>query len=143
MPLHHSTDPLFAADNVTIYFLKDVIGAKKKYLRNHEVQFLFVPAYENLTLKHIAAYANQYSYVADYLPDAPDIPKTPKQFIVNVCAAVIGQPFRDWVANQIEERNAIMNDKKEVMISIDPSMAAKFQKSTHVSSKCLTHQSNL
>ena len=60
----------------------------------------------------------------------------PKQWIVNVCAAVIGEPFKQWVRDQIEERNELMAEKKEIMIAMDPQMAAKFQASTHVSRKC-------
>ena len=33
-----------------------------------------------------------------YLPDMPDLQKVPKQWIVNVCASVIGSDFKDWVA---------------------------------------------
>ena len=35
----------------------------------------------------------------------------------------------------MKERNAYMADKNEVMMSVDPAMLAKFQASTHVSSK--------
>ena len=73
-----------------------------------------------------------------YLPDDPDLRKVPKQWIVNVCAAVVGQPFKDWVSDQVEDRNAIMAEKKEIMIAMDPQMAAKFQASSHISRKCLT-----
>ena len=38
-----------------------------------------------------------------YLPDAPDLPKTPKQYIVNVCTAVIGPAFKNWVREQVED----------------------------------------
>ena len=54
---------------------------------------------------------------------------------MNVYSAVIGKDFKDWVSAQIEERNAIMAEKKEIMISMDPVMAAKFEASTHVSRK--------
>ena len=94
-----------------------------------------MPNYENLTLKHIGEFICQHPDIKDYLPDQPDLPKTPKQWIVNVCAAVIGQPFKDWVKEQVEERNALMKEKKEMMIDIDPEMKAKFQASTHVSRK--------
>ena len=70
-----------------------------------------------------------------YLPDEPDLAKVPKQWIVNICAAVIGADFKAWVAEQIEDRNAIMAEKKEIMISMDPLMASKFSQSTHVSRK--------
>ena len=73
--------------------------------------------------------------IAHYLPDEVDLPKIPKQWVVNVCAAVIGEAFKDWVCDQVEERNALMAEKKEVMIAMDPQMAAKFSASTHVSRK--------
>ena len=55
---------------------------------------------------------------------------------MNICAAVIGADFKEWVAEQVEERNAVMAQQKEVMISMDPVMAAKFAASSHVSRKC-------
>ena len=48
---------------------------------------------------------------------------------------MVGQPFKMWVHEQVEERNALMAEKREVMIAMDPQMAAKFQASTHVSRK--------
>ena len=126
---------------MTIYFLKDVLSCKKKHVKNSHVQTLWCPQYENLTLKCIGGYVGQHPDINKYLPDAADLPKVPKQWIIDVCAAVIGQPFREWVKDQVEERNAIMAEKKEMMISMDPEMAAKFQASTHVSRKYPTHQS--
>ena len=72
------------------------------------------------------------------MPDDLDLPKVPKQWIVNVCAAVLGQDFKDWVSDQVEERNALMAEKRELMIAMDPAMAAKFEASTHISSKYRT-----
>ena len=76
------------------------------------------------------------SLVDLYLPDELDIPKIPKQWIVNVCAAVLGDSFKQWVMTQVEERNILMQEKKEMMIAMDPVMAAKFSASSHVSCKC-------
>ena len=81
------------------------------------------------------AFATEQPRLEQYLPDDPDLQKVPKQWVVNVCAAVLGDPFKDWVIEQVEERNALMADKREVMIAMDPAMAAKFAASTHVSRK--------
>ena len=54
---------------------------------------------------------------------------------MNICAAGIGSDFKDWVSEQIEDRNALMAEKKEIIISMDPHMAAKFAASSHVSRK--------
>ena len=71
------------------------------------------------------------------MPDPPDLAKTPKQFIVNTCAVVIGEPFKAWVRQQVEDRNFAMKEKREMTIGMDPLIAAKFKASTHVSRKYL------
>ena len=121
---------------MTIYFLKDIIARKKRKLNNEDVQNLHLPHYKCLSLEKIFAFVAGQSRIESYLPDEPDLSHVPKQWIVNVCAAVIGEPFKQWVREQIEERNELMAEKKEVMIAMDPQMAAKFQASTHVSRKC-------
>ena len=125
----------FFADNVTIYFLKDILARKKSYVRNEAIQTVYVPQYEGLYLKDIAEFASQHPNIAAYMPDEPDLPKTPKQWIINVCATVIGKPFKTWVKDQVEECNETMNKKKQMDIDMDPQMHAKFQASTHVSRK--------
>ena len=120
-------------DNVTIYFLKAIINTQKRHLTNDQIQTIYVPGYDNLTIKHIGAFAMQQPNITDYLPDHPDLKKVPKQWIVNVCSAVIGAPFRAWVSEQIKERNELMKSKKNMMINIDSKMAQNFANSTHVS----------
>ena len=107
-------------DNVTIYFLKDIIARKKRKLNNAEVHTLHLPHYKCLSLEKIFAFVAGQSRIESYLPDEPDLAHVPKQWIVNVCAAVIGEPFKQWVREQIEERNELMAEKKEVMIAMDP-----------------------
>ena len=70
-----------------------------------------------------------------FLPDLQDLPKTPKQWLVNVCAAVVNEPFKTWVGQQVEDRNALMAEKRDMMIAMDPVMAQKFATSTHISRK--------
>ena len=48
---------------------------------------------------------------------------------------MVGQSFKDWVSQQVEERNAEMSEKRDLMISMDPVMAQKFANSTHISRK--------
>ena len=95
-----------------------------------------MPQYKSLSIEKILGYVSTKGRIDLYLPDEPDLPKVPKQWIVNVCAAVLGEDFKGWVRDQVEERNELMAEKKEVMIAMDPQMAAKFAASTHVSSKC-------
>ena len=97
MPAPTATDFLHAPDNTTIYFLKDIAARKKAYLRNEDIKTIYVPQYEGLYLRDIAEFCEQHPNIANYMPDEPDLPKTPKQWIINVCAAVLGQPFKAWV----------------------------------------------
>ena len=83
------------------------------------------------------SFVKQKPRIESYLPDEPDLPKVPKQWIVNVCAAVLGEVFKAWVQDQVEDRNALMEEWKEIMIAMDPHMAAKFNASSHVSCKLL------
>ena len=136
-------DLTFSVANVTIYFLKDILSRKKSYVRNEAIQTVYVPQYEGLYLKDIAEFASQHPNIAAYMPDEPDLPKTPKQWIINVCATVIGKPFKTWVKDQVEERNETMNKKKQMDIDMDPQMHAKFQASTHVSRKYFLQTSAL
>ena len=114
------TNLSFNLENVTIYFLKDILSGRKKHVKAEHVQTIFVPQYEKLTLKHILDFAGQDPNLQLYLPDAPDMPKTPKQWICDICAAVVGQPFRDWVKQQMEDRNATFARKNQMFIGCDP-----------------------
>ena len=98
---------------------------------------LHVPQYKNLSVEKILEFVIDKPYVFMYFPDEIDMPKVPKQWLVNVLAAVLGESFKDWVVQQVKERNTLMCEKKEVMIAMDPEMAAKFEASTHVSRKYL------
>ncbi len=48
----------------------------------------------------------EYQIGEQFMPDERDIPKLPRQWVVNLAYTLIGDEFRDWVKNRIEERNA-------------------------------------
>ena len=90
--------PFFRSDNVTIYFLKDILERKKAYLHNDDVKNIHIPQYKNLTVERVMEFVATQPGAEHYLPDEPDLAKVPKQWIVNICAAVIGADFKAWVA---------------------------------------------
>ena len=65
-----------------------------------------VPFYENLTLEKIIAQLESRPEVFDYLPDGKELRKTPRQWICNIIATIIGTPFVELVQARINERNA-------------------------------------
>ena len=68
-----------------------------------------------------------HSHVFEYLPD-PDLelPKTPKQWIANVCATVLEDRFNNWVKAQVDARHQKVAVSKDIMIDVDPEIARVF-----------------
>ena len=115
--------------------MKDILAQKRAFVHIDDVKTIYVPQYKNLSVEKILEFATEKPRLEQFLPDDIDLPKVPKVWLVNVCAAVLGDVFKDWVRDQVEERNALMADKKEIMIAMDARMAQKFAASTHVSCK--------
>ena len=67
------------------------------------------------------------------LPCEKEIIKLPKQYLTNVIYTIVGKDFATWVRAKIEERNAKVSKDKDLMIAVDPAIAAAFQSSTAVS----------
>ena len=95
-----------------------------------------MPQYEGLSLKQIGVFLDaHHPEVFDYLPDSREIHKVSKEWICNVCATVLGDSFNDWVKQQVEERNAAVTSKRDLMITMDKDVAEIFRSSTKVSRK--------
>ena len=51
---------------------------------------------------------------------------------------MLGEPFAGWIATVIERRNDDLAAKQNLLIEMDPVIAAAFHKSVNISSKTLT-----
>ena len=112
------------------------MSGKKKKLYSKDVRQVHVPAYENLTIQHIADEVGKYNTVGHYLPDNPkEVQKMPKQYIANICATLLGTVFTDWIRVQVEERNKSLLVDKGNVVNMDPEIAAVFKASTKISCK--------
>ena len=131
---------------VTIYFLKGLIDGSKKCkfpvsdLSHPVVSFdsvvhVHAPCYENLKLAEIYKYFEKSPDILRYLPDGQELRKAPRQWIVNVAASILGKPFQDWVGAKIKERNATVTEERNMLINMDPRVAAAFHASNAVSCK--------
>ena len=67
------------------------------------------------------------------LPDAKDIPRLPRSWLLSAIFTVVGKPFADWVDSRVTERNKARVVEKNMMIDLDPEVAKAFHESTHVS----------
>ena len=99
------------------------------------MRFISIPQYEGLAIKDIANFVRPHGEVALYLPDNKEIPKLPKQWIANVCNTVLKNVFSDWVKAVVAKRNKELAIKRDLLIEMDPDLAAVYQASTKISGK--------
>ena len=52
---------------------------------------------------------------------------------MNVCYAVVGKQFAEWLKKQVSDRNHAIAVKRDMFANLDPTIAAKLQESNHVS----------
>ena len=72
------------------------------------------------------------------MPDDRDVPKLPRQWIINVIYSIVGDDLREWVSQQVKSRNEKLAEKQDLMIELDPEIAAAFGSSVNISSKYLS-----
>ena len=63
--------------------------------------------------------------------------KLPREYIGNVIATIVGEPFYEWVDEQITIRNAKFKEDHDQNLELDEEVEAIFQKSTSIGSKYL------
>ena len=61
------------ATNVTIYWMKCILSGQKKALKVTDIQYLYVPQYESLSIKEMLSFASERGSIIPYLPDDRDI----------------------------------------------------------------------
>ena len=54
-----------------------------------DVQYLYCPQYEGLSIDALVKEATMSAAVTQYLPDAKDMPRLPRQWLVNVFYTVL------------------------------------------------------
>jgi hypothetical protein len=134
-----------------MYFCKELIFGSKKskfksiilnfnlVLKQEDVKHLYVPYYENLTVKEIIHFsARNFVEVGVYFPEIKEQAKLPRQWIINILFSTIGDPFSKFVKSRTEERNSKICVKKNLNISIDPDILQAFKNSTLVSRRLLS-----
>ena len=114
--------------------MKDLIGGKKKFIPADKMKYCFAPQYETLKVEAIFALLDtNWPDLYLYFPDKRDIYKLPRQFILNTVYTMKGLLFHKWVQEKIAERNEMIEKKADLMICMDPQIAAAFNKSTMIS----------
>ena len=105
-------------------------------IKGRDVRYIQIPQYDGLSIKDISNFLEEgHRHVFQYMPDAQEIHKVPKQWIANVANSILKNIFSDWVKAQVESRNETVRSKKNMMIQMDPEIAAAFAASSKVSRK--------
>jgi len=111
-------------NTVSIYFLKDIASGSKKRTANFyhncnsidvkcsAVKHLYAPLYESLSIAAILNETKKNPPVMRYLPDDKDLPRLPRQYILNLIYTVVGAEFEQWVHHHIQERNQNRAEEK-------------------------------
>ena len=133
LQISHHPDHLFDTDTVTIYWLKDLVGGKKKFLKGKQGGHQRVPQYECMTMAKILEFCAKYPVFDDYMPVEKEIKRLPKQWICDVAMSTIGEPFKKWVSQRIEAQNKKVAVEKDIFIAMDEEVARAFRDSTAVS----------
>ena len=98
--------------------------------------------YKTLTIETILEYGGRSDQLRLYLPEERDMNKLPRQWIINVIYSLCGDSFREWVSQQVKDRNDRLAEKRDLMIDLDPEIAAAFTRSAYISSKYTISCSN-
>jgi hypothetical protein len=113
--------------------MKDLISGARHFIPCHQVRQLYVPQYDTLKIELILEKVMTIPEAVIHLPDAKEICKCPKQWLVNIIYSVVGEDFADWVKQRIKERNDKVTVLRDLNISIHPEVLAAFQSSNAVS----------
>ena len=91
-----------------------------------DFKHIYCPQYENISVKNMMQEASSDPNLMLYLPDEQEIHLLPRQYLANVIYTVVGERFAAWVKERIVERNKKMTSKNNMIIMMDPEIAAAF-----------------
>ena len=81
------------------------------------------------------AEARQDPELMSYLPDEKELHLLPRQWLANVIYTKLGERFKAWVDHHVSERHQKYVQRHNILIDMDPEVAAAFNSSSMVSSK--------
>ena len=84
---------------------RDLVSGKKKFVKSDKVKYLFCPQYDQLSVKRLLEFAENYEEIWIYWPDKKDLAKCHRQWLLNTFYSVIGKPVSDWAQKVITERD--------------------------------------
>ena len=124
---------------VTVWHLRDLCASKRRIIKCDDVKVIQLPHYSGLAIEDILEFAQQHNNgeVMNSLPEnMKETLKMPRSYLANVVYTIVGDAFQDWANARIDERNSKVIQDKDMVIQMDPQVAAIFRASSSVSGKC-------
>ena len=95
---------------------------------------MHVPCYENLKLEDFVQLIRDHPFVAMCLPDREkEMIKMGRTYLINVLYTRLGEKFKVWVDQRVEQRHLKVKEEQKKWIKLDPEMAKIFKQSKFVS----------
>lgn len=122
--------------SLSIWFLRDLEGKKKTWIRCSQVKTYHAPQFEGLDKEDMLDWGLQYQDVKDALPDTQlEREKLHRDYISTVIYTIKGQSFITWCEQRIKERNDALLEKQDKLVWVDPEVADAIRASTSVSTQ--------
>ena len=90
---------------LSIYFMKDIIRGSRKLLPCDGIRYLSLPQFDSLSTGKIMQWAHDHGLVEQYLPEASEHKRLPRQWVINVINTLHMEEFSRWSHGKIEERH--------------------------------------
>ena len=119
----------------TIYWLREIMSGKRKFLKHHEMRSCYCPQYQSLSIAHVLEFAFSYPNVRDYFPEDRDMPRLPREWILNMCHSLLKDDFQNFIDNKVEDRNEALKSTKGLTMNMAPEIYEIYKNSSSVSSK--------
>ena len=102
---------------LTIWYLRDTMRKKRGHIKCDDVKVIHLPHFEGLEIKSLLKFAKDYPDVMFILPENEgEIRKLLREWLGNVIYTIVGQPFQQWVNQQVDARNAKLKKENEMEV---------------------------
>ncbi len=92
----------------------------KRIIKCDDIKIIDVPQFEGLSIREIFAFAANSVLVQNVLPPSKEISKLSRGYLSNVIYTVMGEPFQQWVKQQVNLRNQKIALEGNNIIAMDP-----------------------
>ena len=112
-------------ESVTVFHMRDIVGGKRRMIKQADVRVIQVPFFEGLSIEHMMDWAkSRPEGVMEVFPVIErEVKKLPRAYIANCIFTLTGAAFQGWINKQVNDRNAKVAREQDT-IQMDPAILA-------------------